>query len=278
MALDATPPPVAHDLIFDIGMNVCEDTDFYIRKGFRVVAVEANPTTCGEAAEKYREAIEAGRLTILNRAISSTRDPVTLYLCRTNSAWSTTTLRLRDFWRGCGAEFEEIEVPGMLPRDLIADHGTPYYAKIDIEGSDILCLDAFADGARKPRYLSIEVDFYRYRELLARIRELGYRRYALIGQSGVVDQRPPYPAREGRYVNYCFDIGSSGLFGRELPGIWCDNAMIMRSCRHVIRHHQLAGVLNRIGKLGLMPHKMRRTREKFLPLAGDWYDIHAALD
>src|SRR5215469_5997870 len=106
MALDEARRPVIEDLVFDIGMNVCEDTDFYLKKGFRVVAVEANSATCRDAAEKYREAIEAGRLTILNRAISSHRGPVTLYLCRSNSAWSTASPSLRDFWHERGAEFE----------------------------------------------------------------------------------------------------------------------------------------------------------------------------
>jgi FkbM family methyltransferase len=278
MAPDDARRPGIHPLIFDIGMNLCEDTDFYLKKGFRVVAVEANPAACRGAAEKYREAVECGRLTILNRAISSGRKPLALYLCRSNSAWSTTSPERRDFWQARGADFQEIEVPGMLARDLVADHGMPYYAKIDIEGSDILCLDAFADSAQQPPYLSIEVDFYRYRELIARLCELGYRRFALIGQSGVSAQQPPYPAREGCYVDYRFAIGSSGLFGRELPVIWYDDAPIRRRCRRVVRQYQLAGVFKRVGELGLMPREMERAQEKFLPLACDWYDIHAALE
>lgn len=265
-------------LIFDIGMNVGEDTDFYLKKGFRVVAVEANPATCRDAAAKFHEPIEAGRLIILNRAIAPHRGRVTFYLCRSNSAWSTASPRLRDFWHARGADFEEIEVPGILARDLVGDHGTPYYMKIDIEGSDILCLDAFTNEAPKPRYLSIEVDFRRCGELLMRLRELGYRRFALIGQLGVTRQRPPYPACEGSYVDYRFDIGSSGLFGRELPERWRDDATVGRHCRRVIREYRLAGVLNRIAKLGLMPRQAERARDKFLPRARDWYDMHAALD
>jgi FkbM family methyltransferase len=278
MAPDDARWPGFQNLIFDIGMNTCEDTDFYLKKGFRVVAVEANPATCGTAAEKYRDAIAAGRLTIVNRAISSSCAPVVLYVCRSNSAWTTASPRLRDFWHARGAEFQEIEVPGMLARELIAGHGTPYYAKIDIEGSDILCLDAFAESASKPCYLSIEVDFYRYRELIARLRELGYQRFELIGQLGVVEQRPPFPAREGCYIGYRFDIGSSGLFGRELPDPWCDETMIRRRCQRVIRQYRLASVLTRVSELGVRLHRMQRAREKFLPLAGDWYDLHAALE
>jgi len=30
-------------LIYDVGAQLGEDTDFYLRKGFKVVAIEANP-------------------------------------------------------------------------------------------------------------------------------------------------------------------------------------------------------------------------------------------
>ena len=33
-------------LIFDIGCHLGEDSEFYLRKGFKVVAVEANPELC----------------------------------------------------------------------------------------------------------------------------------------------------------------------------------------------------------------------------------------
>jgi FkbM family methyltransferase len=262
-----------HDLVFDIGMNVGEDTDFYLKKGFRVVAVEANPATCRDAAAKYSEAVAAGQLTLLNRAISPSPGLTVLHLCTSNPAWSTVSPRLRDYWQARGAAFEDVAVPGLLPGDLVAAFGIPYYAKIDIEGSDLLCLDAFADAAAKPPYLSIEVDFYRVDELFARLGAMGYRRFSLIGQSHVVEQHAPNPAREGRYV---FEIGSSGLFGRELPEAWHDEHATRRRCRQIIRQYRVAGMLHRLGKLGGL--RVDWAQEKFLPLAGDWYDLHASLD
>ena len=35
--------PKQDDLIFDVGLHRGEDTEFYLKKGFRVVAFEANP-------------------------------------------------------------------------------------------------------------------------------------------------------------------------------------------------------------------------------------------
>jgi 16S rRNA A1518/A1519 N6-dimethyltransferase RsmA/KsgA/DIM1 with predicted DNA glycosylase/AP lyase activity len=41
--LDLIPTPKHKDLIYDVGMHHGEDTEFYLRKGFRVVAFEADP-------------------------------------------------------------------------------------------------------------------------------------------------------------------------------------------------------------------------------------------
>ena len=117
------PAPGLHkdaDLIFDIGMNAGEDTDFYLRKGFRVVAVEANPLSCEAAGERFAEELATGQLTILNRAISSNRERLLFFLCRSQSAWSTASESLRDQWSRRGAVFERIIVPGMSSADLKA--------------------------------------------------------------------------------------------------------------------------------------------------------------
>jgi FkbM family methyltransferase len=267
------------DLIFDIGMNICEDTDFYLKKGFRVIGVDANPVVCRAAGERYREAVAENRLIIVNRAIAATEGTVRFYVCNNNSAWSTASPRLRAFWEARGADFTTIDVQTLSPVELVIRYGVPHYAKIDIEGSDMLCLRAFADSSL-PEYLSIEVDFHRHRELLKELRGIGYRRFALIGQLGVREQRPPLPAREGCYVDYRFEIGpdggSSGLFGRELPAAWVDEAAIARRCRRIIRHYRVSTAVGKLAAFGIRPPWLARVRDKYFPLAGDWYDLHAA--
>ncbi|HEU5445029.1 MAG TPA: hypothetical protein VFU70_05640, partial [Pseudolabrys sp.] len=68
------------DLIFDIGMHSCEDTDFYLAKGFRVVAVDANPLMCKAALKRYADEAKEGRFTVVNHAISETRSPLIFYI------------------------------------------------------------------------------------------------------------------------------------------------------------------------------------------------------
>jgi FkbM family methyltransferase len=265
------------DLVFDVGMNICEDTDFYLKKGFRVVAVEANPSACLEAERRYPGEVASGQLTILNRAISGARAPLRFFVCRTMSAWSTASTALRDQWARQGAVFEEIEVPGMSSADLIADYGVPRYAKVDIEGFDLICLRGFQAVSAAPRYLSVEVDFYTVDELLGVLKGLGYRRYALVGQAGVANQRAPAAAKEGRAVAYEFKSGCSGLFGEELPAPWGDAGAVRARCAAVVTQHRIAGALDRLGGVPLVGGALARLKDRRLPLARDWYDIHAAL-
>src|SRR5262245_43578507 len=54
------------DLIYDVGMEDGTDTGFYLKKGFRVVAVEADPELASRARERFSDEIAAGRLVVLN--------------------------------------------------------------------------------------------------------------------------------------------------------------------------------------------------------------------
>jgi len=58
-------------LIFDIGVGNGDDTAFYLAKGFRVVAVEANPVLVAAAKRRFDEDIQAGRLAIVEKAIAT---------------------------------------------------------------------------------------------------------------------------------------------------------------------------------------------------------------
>ena len=58
------------DLIYDVGMHQGKDTEFYLRKGFRVVAIEANPDFVCMVRDGLSTDVESGRLTVLEVAIS----------------------------------------------------------------------------------------------------------------------------------------------------------------------------------------------------------------
>ncbi len=60
------------DLIYDVGFHHGEDTEFYLAKGFKVVAIEAHPGLYRAGLEKFADHIESGRLVLLNLAVAET--------------------------------------------------------------------------------------------------------------------------------------------------------------------------------------------------------------
>ena len=44
-------------MIFDIGMHIGRDTNFYLQKGFKVVAVESSPVLAKQSEERCRDYI-----------------------------------------------------------------------------------------------------------------------------------------------------------------------------------------------------------------------------
>src|SRR5271169_4349229 len=70
---------------------------------------------------------------------------------------------------------------------------------------------------------------------------LGYCRFKIIDQSLVYLQRCPHPPLEGRYCNHAFELGSSGLFGDELPGRWLDMFEALEIYKGIFRGYALNG-------------------------------------
>ncbi len=57
------------NLIYDVGLHKGEDTDFYLKKGFDVVAFEANPDLVKHCKERFINEIQTGQLVIVEGAI-----------------------------------------------------------------------------------------------------------------------------------------------------------------------------------------------------------------
>jgi FkbM family methyltransferase len=263
--------PLIDDLIFDVGMHNATDTEFYLRKGFRVVGVEANADLCRLASSKLNADVAAGRLTIVNKAIADRDDDVTFYVNELESEWSTTDAGYAAAYDRQGAPSRKVTVPGTRFCHVLEEHGVPYYLKIDIEGADLLCVADLADFETRPRFVSIEsprTSFDRLFEQLSLLWRLGYRSFKIVPQHQVTKQICPAPAREGIYVDHHFGSGSSGLFGEELPGEWLDPEATFKQYRRIF-------ALNRwFGPGSPLRTRLPRGRGILDRIAG-WYDIHA---
>lgn len=264
------------NLIFDVGMHRGEDTRLYLAKGFDVVAVEAMPELARQAEQELRPFIDAGQLTIENVAIAEARGPISFY-ANADSAWGTIHSRWADRNERLGSpSTHQLTVEAVRFDDLIARHGVPYYLKIDIEGADLLCLEAL-DPAETPTHVSLESDKVRWEALVHEfdvLDGLGYRRFKVVAQQKVHRQRSPNPPREGRHApDWRPRVGASGLFGEEAPGRWLSRAAALAKYRLIFSRYRLYGD---DGVLSRRRFPLLWAPARFLGGQAGWFDTHAS--
>jgi FkbM family methyltransferase len=253
-------------LIYDVGMHDGADSAYYLNEGYRVVALEANPVFAEQAARRFAQEIDQGRLTVLNVGIAPGEGTARFWVCDDRSDWSSfhRAIAARE-----GAAHHPIEVPLMPFGEVLERYGVPYYCKVDIEGNDHLCLAAMTPD-RRPPFVSIELS---PKPLLERLRELGYDRFKVIHQLSftcpnralsAVKACLPHQrlkesvewanrlARRRRDGDWRFAVGSSGPLPERTRGRWLSHLEARRLCAELDR-------ARRSGRAG----------------RNDWFDLHA---
>jgi FkbM family methyltransferase len=203
------------NLIVDLGMNDGADTLFYLKKGFSVVALEANPKLTDRASRRFARFIDADTIRILNNGITdASSDPLDFYVNHTRSEWSS-------FIKDIGARGDKgysVKKIEMLPiAGLFSKFGTPYYLKIDIEGYDQRIIDALGSLPYRPSFISAEEAGV---GMIDALHAIGAVAFKLIDQTNHPLVILPKPPLEGRFCRHYFVAGSSGPFGDETPGDW----------------------------------------------------------
>jgi FkbM family methyltransferase len=291
------------NLIYDIGLHLGQDSEFYLKKGFNVVGVEADPAIAAKTADRLKAYVDAGRLTIVNKAIARDEGPITFFVSDVSEN-STTDPKWAERNRSLGASISEITVPGIPFCRLLEEYGVPYYTKIDIERADTLCLEGLLTSVDRPKYVSLESSKISFDDVvneLCLLQRLGYRKYKIVAQHRVEEQRLPNPAREGQFIDHVFEHGSSGTFGRELPGEWISLEQALKEYMRIFRRYRILEDLSLssfslsrfvreaekssrspIASAGALAHKMlpfiRRVRllqSVKARMSAGWYDTHA---
>jgi FkbM family methyltransferase len=261
------------DLIFDAGIHLGEDTDFYIKKGYRVVAIEANPQLVEYRKTRFLSQITNGTLDIISGAIARNRNDgiVPFYLNR-NSVWGT----IEEGWmvrnEKLGAPSTKIEVQAINIHSLFQQYGTPHYIKIDIEGQDLTVLSALKTSSELPTFLSIESDKVSFENLTKELDafvELGYKKFKIVQQATIPGSNVKTETLDGTQLDYTFPLHSSGAFGEDLIGKWLSYDEALRVYRLIFVNYQLYGDNSLLRKLRPWdPWAMRNP---------GWYDTHASL-
>jgi FkbM family methyltransferase len=264
-------------LIIDVGAHNGDDTAHYLQRGFRVVAIEANPSLAGAITTRFREEIASGTLTVLNVAIAPERGRLPFWVSDEKSVLSSLDRDLADKHDG---RSHRVDVDCMPFADVLRTHGIPYYLKVDIEGHDRVCLDALEAPACPP-YVSCELTHVG--GVIEQLHSIGYRGFKLVNQGTYTEATPVFDNEIGfralrklcgivpglkralpngvradfdtfaEEQRYSFPQGSSGPFGEDTHGPW-------RSADDALRRYE--AIRDRFAAAGA-------------PAEECWYDVHA---
>jgi FkbM family methyltransferase len=260
------------DLIYDVGMHDGSDTALYLSRGFRVIAIEANPVLVDRARARFSSAEKDGRLTILGVGIGAREGVFDFWVNEENDEYSSF---VKDMGCRNGSPCHPVKVRCVPFKDVLAKCGVPYYLKIDIERGDIHCLRALKRDDL-PRFVSVEAHTLEYLCILS---ELGYNGFKCIDQMShnYYRFRPDNESLRGRLTSawlhywrelerrvlrrkptvheYHFPMGSSGPFGEETPGAWEPLEAVAYNWLHFKLGKKKRGTLNPRG----------------------WFDFHATI-
>ena len=240
------------DLIYDVGMHNGDDTAYYLHRGFRVIAIEADPSLVEKGTKRFADQIKAGRLEILGIGISEREESARFWLADANSLWNSFDI---NFAKRYGSTATPIDIRCRPLRDIFREKGVPFYLKTDIEGRDHLCISDITPEAR-PMYVSFEmtqlsdlillagkgydafkcIEQVRHRQLLANLQVKGTARFiaeakSVIRKHPVLEKIASVPVRAMRgssrvsSQDWTFEKGSAGPFGDDTAGLWqaCDD-------------------------------------------------------
>jgi len=266
------------DLIFDVGMHLGEDTDFYLKKGFRVVGFEAHSMLVQHCKARFSDAVESGRLVIVHGAVApGTAPTVPFYVNLTETQWGTINHDwvIRNQRRGAPSKMVEARRIDLV--EYFRQYGMPYYLKIDIEGSDLAAASSLKALEDRPQFISIETEINRFSRVLEEIEllhSLGYRKFKPVQQETIEGTRLVLRSRDGTSFEHVFERGASGPFGDDLPGEWLDYKDSRRAYRAIFARYWAVGHLSPFYRRHW--HSAQRRLERVIGIAG-WYDLHASL-
>ena len=232
------------DLVYDVGLHKGQDTDYYLKKGYRVIAFEANPENVEFCQKEFAGAIETGQLTIVEGAITSKENSETVKFYRNldHSLWGSTSEDWAYRNEVIGTTNEVIEVKATNFAECLEKYGIPFYLKADIVGSEMICLRAMLEFENKPDYLSIRSEKVIFKHLLEEFRllqELGYDKFKAI-QQDVTDWQISLNPENGNSI-YTFQEGASGPFGEETDGKWKNYEDVIKEYRRIFVLYWLFG-------------------------------------
>ncbi|MEP7007366.1 MAG: FkbM family methyltransferase [Sphingomonas bacterium] len=208
-------PPLA----FDVGLNNGDDSDYYLKKGYRVIGIDANPSMCHLCKYRFKREVELGLMTVLNFGVSDHKSRGQFSINVEKPAISTFEPRRFDHEEWAPKKWEVIDVDILPISAIVQEYGLPELMKIDVEFYDHLVLSDLRAHGMIPDYITSEVH---ERACFDQIVEMGYGRFRLMPGNTVADR---FGAAEiirlnGTRTHHSFSLDASGPFGDDFPDEW----------------------------------------------------------
>ncbi len=232
------------ELIIDIGVSEGNDTDFYIKKGFKVVGIEADKYEFERLMSRFNSQIDDLQCLLINKAAAYESGQTVQFLVSSLSQGHSRVVSDPANSQGELTEIETINWP-----DIIRLKGIPYYCKVDIEGQEGPFLRSITKEIA-PKFISVECHIF---EPIQRLIEIGYREFKFLHQNAHNAFTAPNPPLEGNYLPGHVFSHASGYFGEELSGRWLNIKEVVTAFSAV----------DTARALGALPHL--------------WFDCHAKL-
>jgi FkbM family methyltransferase len=265
------------NLVVDVGLHKGEDTAYYLAKGFRVVAIEADPELAQACRLRFAQEIARGQLDIIEGAIANGRGKVSFFK-NEHSVWGSVHKDWADRNAMLGFKSTIIEVDIVDIKSVFRKFGVPFYLKLDIEGGEKIVLSELFNLPSRPHFISFESEKVYFRELLWELRllvRLGYNRFKVVQQQTIPGSTVQTTDCNGRSMTFRFEDHSSGPFGDDASGSWLT---YRQAC---FRYARIFALYRLFGDYGLLTRYELglRLRRKLAHLWGQpvpgWYDTHA---
>lgn len=267
-------------LAYDIGGFDGNDTEHYMRLGYRTICVEAAPTLAEKIKERFTREISDGRCVVLNCAVGDREGFLPFYICRENGIRNSFD---RSMAEREGYHADEIQVPFRRFDSIVREYGIPEYCKVDIEGADGLVVKALT-AENAPQYFSFEANPDDL-GLLMHLERVGYTRFNLIRQD---TWQPVYVPRPGETAHIKWSA-------RQVARLKLRKAKRLHAVLRALKPNQegkhegtKAGIY-KIDSSGPTPMEQKEGWRSFQELTHDWlaivysglidsvwYDVHAA--
>lgn len=255
--------PSVRRTVFDVGMNNGDDSAYYLSQGYKVIAVEANPTLVQRARVRFQAEIASEQMVIEPFGICDHPARIPFWINEERDVFSSfdRARAVRD-----GMRCRPVDVACVRFDTLLRRHGVPYYLKLDVEGLEQHCLKSL-QSIGLPEYVSVEAESL---ECLLLLWQLGYRQFKIIDQmrhnsrfpdftndnvvSRLAKRACSYADRfKNRAVRVTFPRGCSGPIGEYTPGSWQTVEDVAYNWLHLHFGYSKRGSLSR----------------------NSWYDFHA---